>query len=85
MTNVDRYVQGVEASMGRYQAGIDRVEQFAGLDLISLKQKTEDIKKENDELAKSITKKDGVLDAIKAEITQVGDLALKYAALRKEI
>ena len=85
MTNVDRYVQGVEKSMERYQAGIDRVEQYAGLDLESLKKKTEDIKKENDELAKSITKKDGVLDAIKAEITQVGDLALKYAALRKEI
>ena len=85
MSNVDRYVSGVEASMARYEAGIDRVEQYAGLDLASLKTKTEDIKKENEELAKSITKKDGVLDAIKAEITQVGDLALKYAALRKEI
>lgn len=85
MTNVDKYVQGVESSMSRYQQGIDRVEQFAGLDLDSLKQKTSDIKDANKELADSITKKDGVLDAMKKEITEVGNLTREYAALRKEI
>lgn len=85
MQNVDIYVQGVEASMDRYQQGIDRVEEYAGLDLDSLKTKTASIKDENKALAQSITEKDGLLDAMKAEIEQVDELTRKYAALRTEI
>ena len=85
MQNVDVYVQGVEASMERYQQGIDRVEEYAGLDLDSLKTKTQNIKDENKALAKSITEKDGLLDAMKAEITEVGKLTGEYAKLRTEI
>lgn len=85
MQNVDVYVQGVEASMDRYQQGIDRVEEYAGLDLDSLKTKTQNIKDENKALAKSITEKDGLLDAMKAEIEQVGKLTGEYSKLRTEI
>ena len=85
MQNVDVYVQGVEASMDRYQQGIDRVEEYAGLDLDSLKTKTQNIKDENKALAKSITEKDGLLDAMKDEITEVGNLTREYAKLRTEI
>lgn len=86
MQSVDTYVIGVEGSMARYQQGIDRVEQYAGLDLDSLKEKTANIKDENKALADSITNsKDGLLKAMKDEITEVGNLALKYADLRKEI
>jgi hypothetical protein len=85
MQNVDIYVQGVEASMERYKEGINRVEQYAGLDLDSLKEKTSNIKEENKALAKSITEKDGLLDAMKAEIEEVGKLTTQYAALRTEI
>lgn len=71
--------------MDRYQQGIDRVEEYAGLDLDSLKTKTQNIKDENKALAKSITEKDGLLDALKDEITEVDNLTTSYANLRTEI
>ena len=85
MTSVDKYVQGVIGSFGRYQSGIDTIETQVGLDLTSLKDKTKDITTENDNLAKSITKKGGLLDAMKKEITKVDNLTKEYKKLRKEI
>ena len=86
MTNVDKYVQGVEGSMSRYQQGIDRIERETGMDLDSLKTKTENIKKENEALTKSITdSENGLLKAIKDEITEVGNLTLEYAKMWKEM
>ena len=85
MTSVDTYVQGVIGSFGRYQSGINTIETEVGLDLKSLKDKTKDITTENDNLAKSITKKGGLLDAMKKEITKVDNLTKEYKKLRKEI
>ena len=86
MKNVDSYVSGVERAMGRYQTGIDKIERETGMDLKSLKDKTEDIKKENEALAKSITDpENGLIKAIKDEITAVGALTLEYAKMWKEM
>ena len=86
MQQVNVYVQGVEASFTRYQQGIDEVEQYAGMDLDSLAQKTEQIKNDNDALRDSITDPDnGLIKAMEDEINKVGELALAYAEWRKEI
>ena len=86
MQQVDVYVQGVEASFSRYQQGIDEVEKYAGMDLDSLAQKTEEIKNDNDALRDSITDPDnGLIKAMEDEINKVGELALAYAEWRKEI
>jgi hypothetical protein len=86
MSNVDTYVAGVEAAMGRYEAGVDKIEQSVGTDLATLKTKTEDIKKENEALTKSITDPDkGLIKAIKDEITEVGKLTIEYSKMRAEM
>jgi hypothetical protein len=86
MSHVDTYVTGVEASMARYEAGINLVEQHAGADLTSLKNKTNDIKKENEDLTKSITDPDkGLIKAIKDEITEVGNLTIEYSKMREQM
>lgn len=86
MQQVDVYVQGVEGSFARYQQGINDVEKYAGMDLDSLAQKTEEIKNDNDALRDSIVDPDnGLIKAMEDEINKVGELALAYAEWRKEI
>ena len=86
MSAVTGYASQVGIAFGKYQQGIAEVEQYAGADLDSLKQKTENIKEENEKLVTSITDPDkGLLHAMQLEIDKVDDITKKYQDWRKEI
>jgi hypothetical protein len=71
MYSVDEYVKGVQSAFEKYDTEMKEVEESVGLDLNSLRDKTKEIKAANDELTKSLTKEDGVIKALQAEIKEV--------------
>ena len=83
MKNVDQYAYNVEVSMGDYQKKVDEVEEFVGLDLDSLKDKTKNITDENKALASTI--QDDLIPKIKDEITAVSGLTAEYIKLYDQI
>ena len=86
MTQVSGYADQVGQAFGRYQQGINEVEQYAGADLDSLKTKTENIKTENEKLVTSITDPDkGLLQAMQKEIEKVDGITKSYKDWRAEI
>ena len=81
--SIDSYVNEVKTVFGEWESQMEVIStDTIGSNLDNLKEKTNDIVTKNDELTKSITKKDGVIDALGAELTAVSGVTLEYANMR---
>lgn len=86
MFNVDSYVEGVKVAFGEWEAQMAQIEEETiGPDLDALTERTQTLTTKSQKLADTILGKNGVLNAIEQEVTQVAELTGAYAGLREEI
>ena len=80
---VENYVKDTNLAFDGWEETIRRIkEETVGNNLDELALKTSSITSASDALAQSVLKDGGLLDALKEEITQVGNVTIKYATQR---
>lgn len=86
MAAVQTYAGDATSALSAYQAGVDQIEREVGLDLDSLKSKTEGIKTESNDLTKAITDPNtGLISAMDKELDKVTKLTEAYTQWRAGI
>ena len=84
--SVNRYVGEVEQAFKQWDQTVQSIKnQTVGKNLDELNTKVGNIVTESNNLTTAITKDGGLLDALQSEITEVGNVALKYASVRGEV
>ena len=82
MTAVNKYVEEVSLAFSEWSLEMDQIALETGTDLDNLESNIKDITTESERLKKTLTDKDGVIDAINTEANAVAGVTSNYALLR---